>query len=184
MSDAVPTSVLLLVLGKADWSSLKIISGNAESVPERYLALLGCGDDQDAERRYWQLDNHVVVQGRAFDSAPALLPAIFLTLSVATIAAAARRWVVELLTEIVLSRGHESEPGARLIESQIKAHVMENIAVVCGLLVDDNPLVRRAAVAIVDRIDFDSEFRRALLEHMADDVDSRVAAEARRSLGA
>lgn len=52
-----------------DWPALRTAHGTAAHVPRALLDLLG---DDEGQRRaaYWQLDNHVVLQGDLYEAAP------------------------------------------------------------------------------------------------------------------
>ncbi|WP_144009230.1 hypothetical protein [Enemella evansiae] len=55
---------------EVDWSALRAIGDStAESVPAAIVAMMMARDTESAERAYWRIDNHVVVQGRLFQSA-------------------------------------------------------------------------------------------------------------------
>jgi hypothetical protein len=87
-----------LELARHDWSSLRVQVGTAERIPEALLDLASAQSDADAERAYWKVDNHVVVQG-------ALYPAAIATASCAVAllpycSFAGRAWLLELLVQL------------------------------------------------------------------------------------
>ncbi|TQF70729.1 hypothetical protein [Pseudoalteromonas luteoviolacea] len=51
-----------------DWASLKTNVGDAKHVPDAILALLS-DDEDEVERAYWKIDNHVVLQSDLSESA-------------------------------------------------------------------------------------------------------------------
>lgn len=53
---------------KEDWKSLKTNVGNAANVPDAILGLLSENEDE-VEKAYWQIDNHVVLQSDLSESA-------------------------------------------------------------------------------------------------------------------
>ena len=52
-----------------DWAALRTAHGNAAHVPDA-LARLRSDVDDTRKAAYWQLDNHVVLQGNLFEAAP------------------------------------------------------------------------------------------------------------------
>jgi hypothetical protein len=52
-----------------DWAALRTAHGNAAHVPDALAGLRSDADDVRAAA-YWQLDNHVVLQGNLFEAAP------------------------------------------------------------------------------------------------------------------
>ena len=176
------TRLLNLLLARQPWTQLRTTTGSAADVPARFLELVRGIDEAETERLYWRLDNHVVVQGRAFETSAALLPAIFVAISATATSFFARRWLVELLTEIVLARGHEDEPNPAAIEQAISSSVVRSLWIVYGLLASDDAIIRRAALEIVVRAETDPARRDEAAKAMLDDSDEQVRALAARSV--
>jgi hypothetical protein len=55
-----------------NWGKLKTQSSNASHVPDALLALI-TENEEEFERAYWRLENHIVVQGDLY-SAAAVVP--------------------------------------------------------------------------------------------------------------
>jgi hypothetical protein len=56
-------------LARVDWSKLREIAGGADGVGRALGRLLAAGTPADATDAYWQIENHVVVQGELFEAA-------------------------------------------------------------------------------------------------------------------
>lgn len=152
-------ATLRRLLDGEDWTRVQTSTGGGEQVPDRLLALVQSADALEAEQSYWRLDNHVVVQGRAYRSAALLLPSLMVASTSPAIARAARRWVVELLTEIALARPHEDEPDPSNVATSIADSLAMGRWTVYGLLADPDDHISRAAAEIIRRIEPDGDPR-------------------------
>lgn len=160
--------VLRALLNAVDWATLRVSGGYAEGVPEHLLELVSARTESDAERAYWRLDNHVVVQGRAFGAAAALVPALCVATSSSVVADCSRRWLVELLTEIALADCHEEEPNQREVEQALDQRLGEGLWVIYGLLSSEDAQIRRAALEVLRRKDRRSIVPLEVLGSLAD----------------
>lgn len=146
-----------LLLDQAPWDRLESIDGSAQTVPDAVRALLGADDEEDATAAYWRLDNHVVVQGRLYDSAVWLVGPLVAAL-VGGLPVHVRVPVTDLLREIALGYGDDEpaagEPG--LVE-HARAELRRGLWVFYGLLADPAPDVRRAVLYILNTVDDDRD---------------------------
>ena len=166
--------LLKVVLERTEWAELQTSGGSAASVPNRLLTLVQCCDEEQAKRAYWTLDNSVVVQGRVFEAGAALLTVIFVALSAPVVSVSARRWLVELLTEIALAVGHEDEASPAAVERMVRELIESNMPLVYGLLVDGDERVRRAGLEIVSRIERNDPRLPVTMSAMSEDPDEKV----------
>jgi hypothetical protein len=106
-----PSTELLaeLELERWDWSALRQASGNAGHVPEAIRALLNSTTADELDEPYWQLENHIVVQGRLYEAA---LPAVSVLIAALTChdrPGWVRIGLLDLLFQLVNGTSHESE---------------------------------------------------------------------------
>jgi len=140
------------VMDETDWSALRCADGTADKIPERMLDLLRATVDEDADRAYWRIDNHVIVQGRYYDAAPPLIAPIGLALAGEGIAAPARRALAELLTELALGHPHEDESDPDVLRVQVQAGFGRLKDVLHRLQSDVDDRVREDARLILEAI--------------------------------
>lgn len=174
--------LLTAMMAGTEWDRLRTVSGTASDIPRHFIDLLEAKDDKAARDAYWKLDNHVLVQGRAFSSAPALLPFALAAASMDGLGAPARRWIVELVTEIALAKAHEDEPNPAEIERAIVDCLESSTWLFYGLIADIDPRIRCAGVELVSRYESDSRNLSALASFLEGDSDERVRSVASRRL--
>ncbi len=93
---------------RIDWGTFREAGGAPHLLGRSLENLLASKTPEEAEKRYWELENHVVVQGQLFSSA---MPVISVIL--ASLCDERPRYVrislLELLFQIVSGEAHESE---------------------------------------------------------------------------
>lgn len=102
-------------LNEVDWASLRDVRAaledpitSADYVPVSFLALVKAHGNNEAEKRYWELENHIVVQGQTFEAAEYLIPALVAALS-AKLPEFVLDHVLELMFQIVAYGPHQFE---------------------------------------------------------------------------
>jgi hypothetical protein len=90
------------------WSLLRDACGNADHVATALAKLLDAANPEEAERLYWGVENHVVVQGQIFQAALATVPVLLAAL-VDPVPRHVRIAALELLYQIVSGQPHHSE---------------------------------------------------------------------------
>jgi len=100
--------IALQEIGLHPWPQLRGACGSAEHVADALRELLEAADPVEAERAYWKLENHVVVQGQLYQAAESVVPVLLATL-VDPCPRHVRISVMELLYQIVAAEPHESE---------------------------------------------------------------------------
>ena len=61
-------------LDAIDWRGLRTADGFAGEIPEALRHLAAADGQDDAQRWYWRLDNHVILQGSLYEAAYAVIP--------------------------------------------------------------------------------------------------------------
>ncbi|MET3182287.1 UNVERIFIED_ORG: hypothetical protein ABIC43_005462 [Variovorax guangxiensis] len=69
----------LIECSRIDWSKYEEAQGRADSIPLALEALLS-SSIEEAEKYYWEIENHVVVQGRLFSAAEPTLQVLIASL--------------------------------------------------------------------------------------------------------
>jgi len=87
-------------LDRVEWVAVQQASGSAETVPRSFKELLAASNEDEVKRAYWKLENHVVVQGRLYEAAIHLVPAICAALVDPGRTRLTRTWLMELLFQI------------------------------------------------------------------------------------
>lgn len=100
--------IALREIDLSDWSRLRDACGEAGHVADSLRKLLRAATPEEAEAIYWELENHVVVQGQLFQSALAVVPVLLAAL-VDPSPRHVRVSVMELLFQIVSGVPHVSE---------------------------------------------------------------------------
>jgi hypothetical protein len=165
------------------WAEFQVILGRpAADIPDRVRALLSATTEDEADKSYWTLDNHCVVQGQLFDSSVPLVSVLLAALA-SPIQAVARRRVADLLVEIVNGESDASEVarGNTELGLQARQSAASGLWLAYRLTADDDPETRWHSLYLVDALDRDRERVRALLEVAVSDPDAAVS-EAARSL--
>lgn len=90
------------------WDAFREAGGNPQALGPSLERLLASETPEDAEERYWGLENHVVVQGQLFSSALPVVSVILAGLC-DPFPRHVRISLLELLFQIVSGEAHESE---------------------------------------------------------------------------
>jgi hypothetical protein len=98
----------LVELKRKDWSRFRDVRAfvapdfvvSSAYVPDAVIGLLGSQSADEAEKFYWQLENHVVVEGQTFEAAEHLVPVLVAALQ-ADVPQFVRSALLELLFQIV-----------------------------------------------------------------------------------
>jgi hypothetical protein len=155
-------------ISKTDWHNLRGANGSASSVPRALRNMIYAIREQSAEAAYWQLENHVVVQGGLFDSAVHIVPVLCAALSY-ELSDFARGWTLELLFQIVNGTTSTEEYQRGLRDLEVKCR---EAALPCLWLLYHQVLIGHSSLAreIVRRVDPDVK-RRAILDEVQCDKD-------------
>lgn len=156
------------------WGRLQTADGDAAAIPEA-LTGLAAADADTADRWYWRLDNHVVLQGSLYTAAFEVIPFVIEILrSAATPEARARAY--DLLVEI--ARG-EPVPGQHFSDRNPGQSLDEACRNRIGAgwsryrddLLGNEPLIRRKALDLVVSLDRETGELKELLESVNTDND-------------
>jgi hypothetical protein len=137
--------------------------------------------EDEIEDAYWQLDNHVVVQGQVLESALPLVP-VLLALLLGELSSSARVRVLDLLFEIYGSSPHERELEARNtgISEACSLAVAEGKWIYYQALMDEDANVRKPTVDLLAQVETDKGRLTAVLEEVAEsDPNENVRSAAR-----
>ena len=154
--------VVLALIEAVNWKPLSTIDGDAADVPHRLRKLIFATAAPEADAAYWELDNHVIVQGRMFGAAPFVVAPLSVALFSGALGTPARLAVLNLLTEIALGHGHEDESDPDEIVRLARAELLRVSLGLYPLLGDPDAQVRRCARDILEEIE-DNEGRRRLV---------------------
>jgi hypothetical protein len=164
------------LLDAVAWASLSIDHADASSVPRRVERLVEAEDQDAVDAAYWQLDKIVVVQGRVFDSALALVP-VLLALLGGDLRGNVRARILDLLFEI---QDGEAKPDATR-DADHKLAVECTRAVRRGLwlyyacFLDADARVRKNAVDLIGQLERVDSTREPILKEVGrSDADPGV----------
>lgn len=123
----------LIECSRIDWSKYEVIQGRADSVPLALEALL-TSTIKEAEKYYWRIENHVVVQGRLFSAAEPTLQVL-----IASLLNARPRHikidVLELIFQIVVGAAAESaNEEYKKMQQRVQFRALEGLWVFYGEL--------------------------------------------------
>lgn len=165
---------------------MRTAHGSAEAVPEAIRGLAGAASVDEATRWYWQLDNHVVLQGSLYPAAYAVVP-FMIALVGADVPELVRARAYDLLTEI--ARGEIGDPAHSTVTDQdgetvpLERACLERIIAAPDRywadLRGDEPAVRRKALDLVVSLDDSPADLRALLASIDTAGDPEFAAAVR-----
>ncbi|WP_440531912.1 hypothetical protein [Variovorax sp. YR566] len=118
---------------RIDWQRYEEIQGRADSIPSALQSLLNASME-DAEKYYWGMENHVVVQGQLFSAAePALQVLIASLLNVRP--RHTKIDVLELIFQIVAAATLEATSDEyRELQCRIRLRALEGMWVFYGEL--------------------------------------------------
>jgi hypothetical protein len=98
-------------IARHPWPALREIAGPADRIPDVLRALLAATSSADAEKAYWRLENHVVVQGQLYEAAVATTHVVMAALVAPNRPSFVRTALFELLLQIVSGESHQDEVG-------------------------------------------------------------------------
>lgn len=166
------------------WASLRTAHGTADSIPAAIRGLAGATTEADADRWYWKLDNHVVLQGSLYEAAYAVIPFMIAILESPTpesTRACAYDLLVEIASGVVGDPSNDrtvtvsgaTEPLEKACHERIASARDRYIADLRG----NEATVRRKALDLVVSLDDDPAMIRELLQAIdpADDTDFKEA---------
>ena len=93
---------------RVEWHTFREAGGNPQALGSSLEGLLASKTPENAEKRYWELENHVVVQGQLYSSALPVVSVILASLC-DPFPRHVRISLLELLFQIVSGEAHESE---------------------------------------------------------------------------
>jgi hypothetical protein len=146
-------SLVELELARTDWSTVLEASGFATHLPTAIRALLASPEPADVEAPYWDLENHVVVQGQLFEAAALVVPVLIAAL-LEERPRHIRIAVLELLFQIVNGQPHEEEIKRRNLDltETCRMRAREGLWILYRELVHGE---RAAAKEVLEVIDVD-----------------------------
>jgi hypothetical protein len=149
----------------SDWSELRTQSGTAGGVPTALADLSQATSDESAENAYWRIDNEVIVQGELYQAA---LPTLEVLLALASKVSSgpARRWLAELVQQIVCGQTHESETAAGNgdLAVRCRASAQQALWLFYGWLSDVDRDVRACALLTLQHVEDNVARRRAIFQ--------------------
>jgi hypothetical protein len=168
-------------LRATDWKTCSTLTpGGGGRIPAAVRALLAARSSSSADAAYWQLDNHVVVQGQLFGAALPLVPVLLAALG-GELAPAARLRVADLLVEITCGTADESEAraGNGELGQACRAAARAGLWLLYALLRDADAPMHERVLQILYAVDDDRSRVSELLTHLASEgQDARVRAAA------
>jgi hypothetical protein len=148
-------------LERKDWSLYRDIKAflddpitSSEYIPETIRSLFSADTPDEINKRYWEIDNHVVVQGRTFEVAEHLIPVMMASLD-QTKGSAARASVLELIFQMVAYySGEPDDPG---LTDRCRARAREGLWDMYRIFMEDDDDDSEAAAIILEVIETDPE---------------------------
>ena len=163
-------------LEAVEWSRYRTADGNAKSVPGSIRRLANACSDAEAKSAYWELDNHVVVQGTLHEAAEFVV-APLLALLEGNLEPVVRKWVFDLLFEIAMGNSPESSGRERSLEERCRDAAREGLWTLYALLLEPDPSRWRDTIHLLLVLDRDKARLKRVLERLkkdASDPDSRA----------
>ena len=153
-------------LARWDWSRLRQATGPATHVPGSIRAMLSAATPDELDEYYWELENHVVIQGRLFQAAPPVVAVLMAALTCAERPSWVRIGVLDLLFQLVIGTSHESEiaNGSHLLGATCKKTVRHGLWVLYRELIEGE---RDAARDILDQVEEDRDRLVAVLAQLS-----------------
>lgn len=155
-----------LELARWDWSRLRQATGHAGHVPGSIRAMLRSGSPDELDERYWELENHVVIQGRLFQAAPPVVSVLMAALTCRERPGWVRVGILDLLFQLVIGTSHESEiaNGSLLLGATCKKAARHGLWVLYRELLEGE---RDRAKDVLDQIEEDQDRLSAVLAGMS-----------------
>jgi hypothetical protein len=149
-------------LQRTDWSAVREAAGSAEAIPDAIRSLLTAPGPEDVGAPYWELENHVVLQGQLFEAAAVLVPVLLAALADER-PRHVRIALLDLLFQIVSGEPHveEIERGNIDLTEMCRARAREGLWVLYReFLVGE----RDAARDVIELVETDSARVMAFLD--------------------
>ncbi|WP_338846804.1 hypothetical protein V8J88_23925 [Massilia sp. W12] len=145
----------IIEISRINWENLRVAPGSAVIIPNALIRLLKTQSAEDANEIYWQLENHIVIQGQVFQCAEFAIPVLLLALA-DDCSRPTKVACMELLFQILAGTPHQSEIDAENNELMDRCHkkAREGLWLLYKELQDG---VTDAAYEILDLIDDDKE---------------------------
>lgn len=147
----VTPSLVELELARIDWPTVGEASGSAAAVPAAVRALLAAATPADVGEPYWELENHVVLQGQLFEAAALVVPALMASL-VDERPRHVRISVLDLLFQIVSGEPHfeETERGVFGLTEICRDRAREGLWILYRELLDGERDAARDVIELVE----------------------------------
>ena len=164
-------SAVSMELSRYDWGSLTTVHGSAVDVPAAVVGLLAATTEAEAKRHGGDINDVVIVQCNLYEAAVPLVSVLCAALT-DDLPAAARSWVLWLISEIVNGDTHRSEVEAGRPDLEVRAQELAR----AGLwlfyreLLHGDPANIRDVVDILDAVETD----RDRFEQFRDQVKDRL----------
>lgn len=156
------TSSVEVELQRTDWSAVREATGSASGVPLAIRSLLAAPTPDEVRPPYWDLENHVVVQGQLFEAAAVVVPVLIAAL-LDDRPRHVRIAVLDLLFQIVSAEPHaeEIERGNLDLTETCRARAREGLWLLYReFLVGE----RDAALDVIEAVETDSARLMAFLD--------------------
>lgn len=151
----------LTELERKDWTQYRDIRAflpepvtSSDYVPETIRALFAAQTPEEIHERYWQIDNHAVVQGGTFEVAEHLLPVLMAALSELR-NAPSRASVLELIFQMVAY--YPREPDNPDLTQRCRDRAREGLWDLYRIFMEENDNDSEAAAIILEVIETDAE---------------------------
>jgi hypothetical protein len=158
----------LIELERKDWSQYRDIRAflrepitSSDYIPDTVRGLITAQTPEEIDTRYWQIDNHAVVQGGTFEVAEHLVPVLIAALDDVK-ELPARASVLELIFQMIAY--NPGEPENPDLTERCRARAREGLWDLYRIFMEDNDDDSEAAAIILEVIDTDPE-RLAAFRH-------------------
>lgn len=156
----------IVELNRHPWEDLREIAGSAGNVRGSLRRMLTAATPTDAEKAYWELENHVVVQGQLFESAERVVPVLLAALLDES-PPHVRISILELLFQIVSGEAHPEEENQQ-IGDKCRQRAREGLWLLYRELSCSLKGQREAAVEVLEVLETDMHRVADFLEAIGD----------------
>jgi hypothetical protein len=151
----------LTELERKDWSQYRDIRAflpepitSSEYIPETIRGLFSAQTPEDIDTRYWEIENHAVVQGGTFEVAEHLIPVLIAALDDLK-GLPARASVLELIFQMVAYGSRE--PDNADLTQRCRDRAREGLWDLYRIFMEENDNDSEAAAIILEVIETDPE---------------------------
>jgi hypothetical protein len=136
-------------LERPEWSELRTATGFANDVPDSLRKLMNAKTPEEIYEVYWNLDNHVVVQGSLFEAAEYVIPILLNMLQLADDPIKAS--ILELLVQMADGWDDKTEVslGNTWLKDRCKREVQRGIAMFVFHLNSESADIREFCVELI-----------------------------------